>query len=30
VIGRVVGVHLDERAIAGDAVDTTALRPIAR
>jgi flavin reductase (DIM6/NTAB) family NADH-FMN oxidoreductase RutF len=30
VIGQVVGVHLDERAIAGEAVDTAALRPIAR
>lgn len=30
VIGQVVGVHLDEMAIAGDRVDTAALRPIAR
>jgi flavin reductase (DIM6/NTAB) family NADH-FMN oxidoreductase RutF len=30
VIGQVVGVHLDETAINGDAVDTAALRPVAR
>jgi flavin reductase (DIM6/NTAB) family NADH-FMN oxidoreductase RutF len=30
VIGQVVGVHLDEAAIIGDAVDTGALRPVAR
>jgi flavin reductase (DIM6/NTAB) family NADH-FMN oxidoreductase RutF len=30
VIGQVVGVHLDESHIAGSAVDTAALRPIAR
>jgi flavin reductase (DIM6/NTAB) family NADH-FMN oxidoreductase RutF len=30
VIGQVVGVHLDERHVAGDAVDTASLRPIAR
>ncbi len=30
VIGQVVGVHLDESAIVGDAVDTAALRPVAR
>lgn len=30
VIGQVVGVHLDEAAIMGDGVDTTALRPVAR
>jgi flavin reductase (DIM6/NTAB) family NADH-FMN oxidoreductase RutF len=30
VIGQVVGVHLAEDAIVGEAVDTAALRPIAR
>lgn len=30
VIGQVVGVHLDERAVAGENVDTAALRPVAR
>jgi flavin reductase (DIM6/NTAB) family NADH-FMN oxidoreductase RutF len=30
VIGQVVGVHLDERAIAGSGIDTAGLRPIAR
>lgn len=30
VIGQVVGVHLDERAISASGVDTSALRPIAR
>jgi flavin reductase (DIM6/NTAB) family NADH-FMN oxidoreductase RutF len=30
VIGQVVGVHLDERAIVGSGVDTAALRPVAR
>lgn len=30
VIGQVVGVHLDETAVIGDAVDTAALRPVAR
>ena len=30
VIGQVVGVHLDERAVAGEGVDTAALRPVAR
>jgi flavin reductase (DIM6/NTAB) family NADH-FMN oxidoreductase RutF len=30
VIGQVVGVHLDERAIADSRIDTAALRPIAR
>jgi flavin reductase (DIM6/NTAB) family NADH-FMN oxidoreductase RutF len=30
VIGQVVGVHLDERAIVGEGVDTAALRPVAR
>jgi flavin reductase (DIM6/NTAB) family NADH-FMN oxidoreductase RutF len=30
VIGQVVGVHLDENAIVGSAVDTARLRPIAR
>jgi flavin reductase (DIM6/NTAB) family NADH-FMN oxidoreductase RutF len=30
VIGQVVGVHLDEDAITGGAVDTAALRPVAR
>jgi flavin reductase (DIM6/NTAB) family NADH-FMN oxidoreductase RutF len=30
VIGQVIGVHLDERAIAGEGVDTAGLRPIAR
>jgi flavin reductase (DIM6/NTAB) family NADH-FMN oxidoreductase RutF len=30
VIGQVIGVHLDERAINGEAVDTAALKPIAR
>jgi flavin reductase (DIM6/NTAB) family NADH-FMN oxidoreductase RutF len=30
VIGQVVGVHLDESAIADGAVDTAALRPVAR
>jgi flavin reductase (DIM6/NTAB) family NADH-FMN oxidoreductase RutF len=30
VIGQVVGVHLDERAIVGEGVDTTELRPVAR
>ena len=30
VIGQVVGVHLDERAIKGEGVDTAALKPIAR
>ena len=30
VIGQVVGIHLDEAAIADGAVDTAALRPIAR
>ncbi|HTT29850.1 MAG TPA: flavin reductase family protein [Solirubrobacteraceae bacterium] len=30
VIGQVVGIHLDERAIAGDGIDTAGLRPIAR
>ena len=30
VIGQVVGVHLDERALAGEGIDTAGLRPIAR
>jgi flavin reductase (DIM6/NTAB) family NADH-FMN oxidoreductase RutF len=30
VIGQVVGVHLDETRLAGDAVDTAALRAVAR
>jgi flavin reductase (DIM6/NTAB) family NADH-FMN oxidoreductase RutF len=30
VIGQVVGVHLDERAIAGEGIDTAAVKPIAR
>jgi flavin reductase (DIM6/NTAB) family NADH-FMN oxidoreductase RutF len=30
VIGQVVGVHLDERAICGSGIDTAALAPIAR
>jgi flavin reductase (DIM6/NTAB) family NADH-FMN oxidoreductase RutF len=30
VIGQVVGIHLDEHAIAGDGIDTAGLRPIAR
>jgi flavin reductase (DIM6/NTAB) family NADH-FMN oxidoreductase RutF len=30
VIGQVVGIHLDERAILDGAVDTAALRPVAR
>jgi flavin reductase (DIM6/NTAB) family NADH-FMN oxidoreductase RutF len=30
VIGQVVGVHLDERALSGEGIDTAALRPIAR
>ena len=30
VIGQVVGVHLDERAVSGSAIDTAGLRPIAR
>jgi flavin reductase (DIM6/NTAB) family NADH-FMN oxidoreductase RutF len=30
VVGQVVGVHLDERAIDGSVVDTAALRPVAR
>ncbi|MFZ0088879.1 MAG: flavin reductase family protein [Solirubrobacteraceae bacterium] len=30
VVGQVVGVHLDETAIADGAVDTAALRPVAR
>jgi flavin reductase (DIM6/NTAB) family NADH-FMN oxidoreductase RutF len=30
VIGKVVGVHLDEGAINGSGVDTAALRPVAR
>jgi flavin reductase (DIM6/NTAB) family NADH-FMN oxidoreductase RutF len=30
VIGQVVGVHLDERAVAAGAVDTAGLRPVAR
>jgi flavin reductase (DIM6/NTAB) family NADH-FMN oxidoreductase RutF len=30
VVGQVVGVHLDERAIEGSVVDTAALRPLAR
>jgi flavin reductase (DIM6/NTAB) family NADH-FMN oxidoreductase RutF len=30
VIGQVVGVHLDERAIDGAVVDTATLRPVAR
>ncbi|MBV9715785.1 MAG: hypothetical protein JOZ64_10455 [Solirubrobacterales bacterium] len=30
VIGQVVGIHLDARAIDGDGVDTAALRPVAR
>ena len=30
VIGQVVGIHLDERAIAGEGIDTAGLRPIAR
>lgn len=30
VIGQVVGIHLDERAIAGEEIDTAGLRPIAR
>jgi flavin reductase (DIM6/NTAB) family NADH-FMN oxidoreductase RutF len=30
VIGQVVGVHLDERALAGSGIDTAGLRPIAR
>jgi flavin reductase (DIM6/NTAB) family NADH-FMN oxidoreductase RutF len=30
VVGQVVGVHLDESAIVGDSVDTTALHPVAR
>jgi flavin reductase (DIM6/NTAB) family NADH-FMN oxidoreductase RutF len=30
VIGQVVGVHLDERSIAGEGVDTAALKPVAR
>jgi flavin reductase (DIM6/NTAB) family NADH-FMN oxidoreductase RutF len=30
VIGQVVGVHLDQNAIVGSAVDTARLRPIAR
>ena len=30
MIGQVVGVHLDEAAIADGAVDTAALRPVAR
>ncbi len=30
VIGQVVGVHLDERALSGSGIDTAGLRPIAR
>jgi flavin reductase (DIM6/NTAB) family NADH-FMN oxidoreductase RutF len=30
VVGQVVGVHLDERALRDGLVDTAALRPIAR
>jgi flavin reductase (DIM6/NTAB) family NADH-FMN oxidoreductase RutF len=30
VIGQVVGIHLDEAAIAGGGIDTAALRPVAR
>ena len=30
MIGQVVGVHLDERALSGEGIDTAALRPIAR
>jgi flavin reductase (DIM6/NTAB) family NADH-FMN oxidoreductase RutF len=30
VVGQVVGVHLDERFVAGGRVDTAAIRPIAR
>jgi flavin reductase (DIM6/NTAB) family NADH-FMN oxidoreductase RutF len=30
VIGQVVGIHLDQNAIVGSAVDTARLRPIAR
>jgi flavin reductase (DIM6/NTAB) family NADH-FMN oxidoreductase RutF len=30
VIGQVVGIHLDERHIVGEAVDTASLRPVAR
>ncbi len=30
IVGQVVGVHLDGAAIAGDAVDTALLRPVAR
>ena len=30
VIGQVVGVHLDERALAGSGIDTAGLRPVAR
>jgi len=30
VIGQVVGVHLDERAVSGSGIDTAGLRPIAR
>jgi flavin reductase (DIM6/NTAB) family NADH-FMN oxidoreductase RutF len=30
VIGQVLGVHLDESALAGSIVDTAALRPVAR
>lgn len=30
IIGRVVGIHIDDRYIAGGRVDTAAMRPIAR
>jgi flavin reductase (DIM6/NTAB) family NADH-FMN oxidoreductase RutF len=30
VIGQVIGVHLDEQAVADHGVDTAALRPVAR
>ena len=30
VIGQVVGIHLDQAAIVSGAVDTAALRPVAR
>jgi flavin reductase (DIM6/NTAB) family NADH-FMN oxidoreductase RutF len=30
VIGRVVGIHIDDRFIVGGRVDTAAMKPIAR
>jgi flavin reductase (DIM6/NTAB) family NADH-FMN oxidoreductase RutF len=30
VIGQVVGIHVDERALSGEGIDTAGLRPIAR